>query len=230
MCIKNVWLWYHIFYNNARTIPMSIIDSIFYIVVLIFSIVIHEVAHGYVAYLWGDNTAKDEGRLTLNPLSHLEWFGSVILPGLLILSHAGFVIGWAKPVPYNPANLRNKKWGTLAVASAGIIVNLFIALVFGLLIRILIAKGLLTVQMSAYLILQMIVVLNIVLAIFNLVPVPPLDGSRILFALLGDKFRKYEYFLERYSIVLLLFFVLFAWKVISPVIFLLYMFFSGQSI
>ena len=148
MCIKNVWLWYHIFYNNARTIPMSIIDSIFYIVVLIFSIVIHEVAHGYVAYLWGDNTAKDEGRLTLNPLSHLEWFGSVILPGLLILSHAGFVIGWAKPVPYNPANLRNKKWGTLAVASAGIIVNLFIALVFGLLIRILIAKGLLTVWVA----------------------------------------------------------------------------------
>ncbi|MDQ5949957.1 MAG: hypothetical protein QG563_464, partial [Patescibacteria group bacterium] len=120
---------------------MTLIFSIFYIIILIFSIVIHEIAHGYVAFLWGDNTAKNQGRLTLNPLSHIEWFGSVILPGILILSGAGFVFGWAKPVPYNPANLRNKRWGTLAVASAGVIVNMCIALVFGVLTRVLIAQG-----------------------------------------------------------------------------------------
>lgn len=205
---------------------MSIIDSLFYIVILICSIVIHEVAHGYVAYMWGDTTAKDDGRLTLNPLKHLEWFGSVILPGLLILSHAGFVFGWAKPVPYNPDNLRNRRWGTLAVASAGIIVNFFIALVFGLGMRVMIAQGLGTVQVIS--VMGLIVFVNILLAFFNLMPVPPLDGSRILFSLLGEKFRRYEYMLERYALIVLLIFIFFVWQFVSPAISWTFTLITGQ--
>jgi Zn-dependent protease len=229
MCIKNVWLWYHIFYNNARNIHMTLIFSIFYIIILIFSIVIHEIAHGYVAFLWGDNTAKNQGRLTLNPLSHIEWFGSVILPGILILSQAGFVFGWAKPVPYNPENLRNRRRGTLAVASAGVIVNLFIAIFFGLITRILIAKGVILTESSTYDILHTIVGLNLVLAIFNLIPLPPLDGSRILFSILGDKFQKLEYMLEKYAFVILILFVFVLWKYIAPVLFFLYTLITGQT-
>src|SRR3989344_4725964 len=99
-------------------------DTIFFIAVLIMSVVIHEVSHGYVADYLGDPTARLAGRLTLNPLKHLDWFGSVIFPGLLILLHAGFVFGWAKPVPYNPHNLRAGKWGPAIVAAAGPASNL----------------------------------------------------------------------------------------------------------
>src|SRR5574343_641006 len=114
---------------------VQFIDAIFYIFVLIMSIVIHEVAHGYSAYLLGDNTARLSGRLTLNPIKHLDPFGSVILPLLLILTKAGFIIGWARPVPYNPANLRNGRTGNLIVAFSGIAANLLIAIIFGLLMR-----------------------------------------------------------------------------------------------
>ncbi len=209
--------------------PMPIIDSIFYIIILIFSIVIHEVAHGYIAYRFGDMTAKEQGRLTLNPLSHLEWFGSVILPGILILSGTGFVFGWAKPVPFNPLRLKNQRSGTLAVASAGIVVNLFIATFFGLLMRIFVGQGVLDVTSSTYAILQVIVFLNLVLALFNLMPIPPLDGSKILFSLLGEKFRRYEYVTEKYSLVLLLIFVFFIWRFITPILFSLFSLITGQS-
>ena len=115
---------------------MEFIDGIFYIVVLIMSIVIHEVAHGYSAHLLGDDTARLNGRLTLNPIKHLDPFGSVILPLLLFISTKGtFLIGWAKPVPYNPLNLRKGRWGNIIVAISGIVANLLIAIIFGLLIR-----------------------------------------------------------------------------------------------
>jgi hypothetical protein len=99
---------------------MQAIDGIFYVVILIMSVVIHEFAHGYSAYLLGDNTARLSGRLTLNPLKHLDIFGSIVLPLLLILSNAGFVIGWARPVPYNPNNLRKGRWGNIIVSGAGV--------------------------------------------------------------------------------------------------------------
>src|SRR3954470_23460404 len=110
------------------------IDFIFSILILIFSIVVHEVSHGYAAYLQGDNTAKFAGRLTLNPLKHLEWFGSFILP-VLSYYFGGFIIGWAKPVPFNPYNLQNQRWGEAIVAIAGPLSNICIALIFGLAIR-----------------------------------------------------------------------------------------------
>jgi len=99
------------------------------------SVVIHEVSHGFMAERFGDKTARFAGRLTLNPLKHLDMFGSILLPALLVLTHSPFLFGWAKPVPYNPDNLSNRKWGTIAVAAAGVLANFFIAIFFGLVIR-----------------------------------------------------------------------------------------------
>jgi Zn-dependent protease len=109
--------------------------SIFYFLILIFSIIVHEVAHGVVAEREGDPTARMLGRITLNPLKHIDLFGSIILPAILIFTNAGFVVGWAKPVPYNPDNLRNGNRSIAKVSIAGIVVNLTIAIVFGLLMR-----------------------------------------------------------------------------------------------
>ncbi len=198
---------------------MQEISPIFYIVVLIMSVVIHEVAHGYAALHFGDTTAKHQGRLTLNPLKHLDMFGSVILPLLLIVSHAPFLIGWAKPVPYNPNNFRpqDHRKGTLWVASAGILANLAIAVFFGIVIRIIMAflPNLISIVPMA----EVIVLLNIVLAFFNLVPIPPLDGSKILFSALGYKSLKLERFFEKYSLIFLLVFIFFLWDFLTPLIF-----------
>ena len=115
---------------------MDATNVVFYIAVLIMSVVIHEVSHGFVAEYFGDKTARFAGRLTLNPLKHLDLFGSVLLPIILVLSHSPFLLGWAKPVPYNPENLSNKRLGMFAVASAGILANLSIAVIFGIIIRL----------------------------------------------------------------------------------------------
>lgn len=204
---------------------MTPIDTIFYIVILIMSVVAHEVAHGFAAYKFGDMTARDQGRLTLNPIKHLDLFGSVIVPILLILSQTGLVFGWAKPVPYNPNNLRNKKIGTIVVAGAGIVTNLAIALFFSALIRV---SPFLNIDSSALLsISSSIVLVNIVLALFNIIPIPPLDGSKILFELLPLRFRKVEAFLEAYSFLFVIIFIIFLWDKISPVIFWLFKLLTG---
>ncbi len=150
------------------------------IAALILSIVFHEVAHGYVANWLGDPTARLSGRLTLNPLPHIDLMGSIIVPGILYLTGAGILFGWAKPVPYNPYNLRNQKWGEALVAAAGPATNLLIALAFGLLIRFA------TVPLAGPFlsIAAFIVYINILLAFFNLIPIPPLDGSKALASLL----------------------------------------------
>lgn len=191
------------------------------------SVVIHEVAHGYAALYFGDTTAEYAGRLTLNPLKHLDPFGSVILPLLLVLSNAPFLIGWAKPVPYNPANFRDQKKGTIWVASAGILANLVIAVFFGLLIRFSIATGLLGPSFIS--LASIVVLLNIVLAVFNLVPIPPLDGSKILFTFLGHSGRKLENIASKYSLFVLIFFIFFLWKFISPVIYIIFELITGLS-
>lgn len=208
---------------------MQAINSIFYILVLIMSIVIHEVAHGYSAYLLGDNTARSQGRLTLNPLKHLDPFGSIILPLLLYLTTAGsFIIGWARPVPYNPANLRNGRKGDFIVAIAGILANLFIAIFFGLLIRVGPSLGIL-LDSPFYNIATIIVMLNLVLALFNIIPIPPLDGSKILFSILPFKYRYIENFLERYGMILLVIFIIFLWGKVSPIIFTIFSLITGFS-
>jgi len=202
-------------------------QELFMIVILIMSVVIHEVSHGYAALAFGDQTAKYAGRLTLNPLKHLDPMGSVVIPLLLVVLNTGFIFGWAKPVPYNPANLRNVKWGTVVVASAGVVVNLFIALLFGLLIRFSPALG---IASESFLIISgLIVFINVLLAVFNLLPIPPLDGSKILFALLPHRFQHIGIFLQRYAIFILLFFIFFLWGFIQPIIFGLFKLFTGIS-
>lgn len=158
---------------------------IFQIVVLIFSIVIHEISHGYVAEALGDPTAREAGRLTLNPIKHLDLFGSFIVPVALIAFGSPFVIGWAKPVPYNPNRLsKDMKYGPLKVALAGPLSNLIVAAVFGIFLRF--AYGFLPeIMILAF---GFIVFLNILLAVFNLIPIPPLDGSKILTILLPPKY------------------------------------------
>ncbi len=206
--------------------PMSQTNTIFYVIVLIMSVVIHEVSHGYAAYYFGDQTAKMQGRLTLNPLKHLDPLGSLIIPLAFILFHTGFVFGWAKPVPFNPNNLRDKKWGVVVVAVAGVFANLCIALVFGLLMRLGLTYGFATAPFLE--ITSIVVLVNLVLMVFNLIPVPPLDGSKILFALLPPRLRYIEVFLERYALVFLIIFVLFLWQYISPIILFLFSLFTGM--
>jgi Zn-dependent protease len=153
------------------------IDTIFLIVVIIFSAIIHEVMHGVAADSLGDKTARYAGRLTLNPIPHIDLFGSILLPALLALSHSPFFFGYAKPVPYNPYNLRPGRFSEAIVAGAGPASNLVIALIGGLIIRLNIFSG-------ANDIIFLIVVVNVMLCFFNLIPVPPLDGSKVLEALL----------------------------------------------
>jgi len=190
---------------------------IFQIVVLVFSAIIHEYMHGFMAQQLGDNTAKDAGRLTLNPLAHLDWFGSLLLPLIMVISNVGFVFGWAKPVPYNPNNLRDKKYGDAKVALAGPLGNLVIAIFFGLCLRFLPFYNL---TFSG--LLSIIVYINLALMIFNLVPIPPLDGSKILAAFLPYEMKQRYLGSERTGMILIILFVMLAGGLLMPVIDLLY--------
>lgn len=204
------------------------VDFIFQIAVLIMSVVIHEVSHGYAANFLGDPTAKYEGRLTLNPLKHLDPFGSVILPLLLYISKVGIIFGWARPVPYNPYNLRPGRWPEAVVAAAGPASNVFIAVVFSLILRVAVAGGYAGDMFVATT--ATVIFINLLLAIFNLVPIPPLDGSKLLFALFPEKLYKARYFFERYGLILVVLFILFAWQVIAPLVFFLFSLLTGMSL
>ena len=199
-------------------------DTIFFIAILIISVVIHEVSHGFVALRFGDQTALYAGRLTLNPLKHLDMFGSIILPLFLVLTHSPFLFGWAKPVPYNPNNLTNKRWGTVAVAGAGILANFFIAIFFGLILRFSINSG---ISLGFISIVSSIILVNLGLAIFNLVPIPPLDGSKILFSLLPSSFYRVVSFLEQYSLVLIVIFIVFFADSLYPILAYLFQLITG---
>ena len=201
-------------------------DAVFYIAILVMSIVIHEVSHGFMAEYFGDKTARYAGRLTLNPLKHLDLFGSVLLPGLLVISNAPFLFGWAKPVPYNPDNLSDRKWGTIWVAAAGVLANFSIALLFGIIIRL--TSGL-AMPADFYFITSVIVAVNLALGIFNLVPIPPLDGSKILFSLLPYSFSQIIMFFEQYSLALLLLFIVFFANYLAPILAFLFTLITGLA-
>ncbi len=152
---------------------MILAFKLFLYLIIIFSAVFHEYCHGAMAYYLGDPTAKYAGRLTLNPLRHIDLMGTVIIPLTLLFFLGGF-IGWAKPVPYNPYNLRDQRYGSAKVGLAGPAANFALALIFGLILRFLPITGFLYIAFS------WIVYVNIFLALFNLIPIPPLDGSKLL--------------------------------------------------
>jgi Zn-dependent protease len=176
-------------------------------VAFLIGLTIHEFSHALVAYKLGDSTAKYAGRITLNPLAHLDLFGTILL----------FVVGfgWGKPVPFNPYNLRDQKYGPLLIAIAGPLSNLIIAIVFGLALRFFVAYEM---AYGLILLFSVIVFLNIILAVFNLLPIPPLDGSKILFALLPDSMNDLKMTLERYGLFILIFFLFFLLPTIYPII------------
>jgi Zn-dependent protease len=181
-------------------------------VVLLFSVVVHEVAHGYVALLNGDPTAKMLGRLTLNPVPHIDLVGTILVPVLLMISHAGILFGWAKPVPVNPLNYRNYRWGEFAVSAAGPLSNLVLASIFAMLVRL---------NLSNPGLVQLIyfgVSINIILALFNLIPIPPLDGSHVLSILLPRELaRLYDYLQPvGFVLILILFYTGILWAILMP--------------
>lgn len=200
------------------------IDFVLAIIILIMSVVVHELSHGYMAYYFGDPTAKLAGRLTLNPLKHLDLLGSVIVPTVAFLT-TGFIFGWAKPVPYNPYNLRNAKVGEPMVAAAGIVSNFTVAIIFGLIIRF---SGLLGITSVTFIdAASLVVLINIVLGTFNLIPIPPLDGSKILFGLLPYNMMHVRTFLERNYFWLIFIFIFFVWRLFIPVIYFLFSLLTG---
>jgi len=205
----------------------SLLLPIFQIIVLLFSVVIHEVSHGLMANSLGDPTAKNLGRLSLNPLKHLDMFGSIILPLLLFLIRSPFIVGYAKPVPYVSENLRDRKYGPAKVAFAGPASNFILAGLFGLTLRFLpdVFVSPLVPQLLSF-----IIILNLVLAIFNLFPIPPLDGHWLLMTFLPRRFSSLRRFLYQYSLVLLVFFLVFVFPLIFPLVGLIYELLTGLKI
>jgi Zn-dependent protease len=186
---------------------------IFQIVILGFSVILHELAHGYAANYFGDPTARLEGRLTLNPISHIDPFGSIILPALMTMIPGGIILGWAKPVPYNPYNLKGR-FAETVVTGAGIMTNLLLAVAFGLILRFF--ENSLPSGFS--MIATYIVLINLVLAVFNSLPIPPLDGSKVLASLLPFQYGRWVHKMEQYGFIVLIIFVYLAWQILTPLI------------
>jgi Zn-dependent protease len=186
---------------------------LFVVVALIMSATFHEYMHGFAANQLGDPTAKNAGRLSLNPIPHLDLVGSILIPLALVVMHSPFLFGWAKPVPYNPNNLRDKKWGDALVSLAGPMGNLILAVLFAIVMHFIVPTSPL-----AELIAQVILI-NLVLMIFNLIPIPPLDGSKILASFLPYKLRnKLLYMDTRLSMILVFVLAFFGFNLIWPVV------------
>ena len=184
--------------------------TIITILILIASIVAHEVAHGFAALWQGDRTARDAGRLTLNPIPHVDIVGSIVLPVFMFVIGMPFLFGYAKPVPINPYNFRNIKYGEALVAFAGPMVNIIFVAIFTVILH--------TVPLSAgyTTVTQMIILTNLVLALFNLMPIPPLDGSKILFAFIPQKFYRFRKTLENKGFLFWFIIIILIWQVFQP--------------
>lgn len=182
---------------------MNILAIFLYIAILIFSVVIHEVSHGKVADELGDPTARLSGRLTLNPIPHLDLFGSIILPLILIFSGTGFLFAWAKPVPFDPYNLKNPRRDSALISLAGPGANLFLAIVSSILLHLFTFFSFPFIFIIGS-ILVIIIKINVFLALFNLLPIAPLDGFKIVGGILPEEKAKEWYQLERYGMIFLL--------------------------
>ncbi|MDH5173784.1 MAG: site-2 protease family protein [Elusimicrobiota bacterium] len=202
-----------------RMIPLPVALVIFF-----FAIVIHECAHAWMASRCGDNTARYAGRITLNPLPHIDPIGTIILPLLLILSRSSFVIGWAKPVPINPLNFNNPRADLVRVGAAGPLSNIGLAIGSSFLVWIFSYLPVGEIKNSIIIILLFSVLINLLLAVFNLLPIPPLDGSQILSGLLPDHLaRRYET-ISRYGFIIIFLLLLtgLLWAIILPIVQFLY--------
>jgi Zn-dependent protease len=177
-----------------------------WILPVVFAITVHEVAHGWVAKKYGDNTALRLGRLTLNPVKHIDLFGTIILPGLLLMTGTGFIFGWAKPVPVDPRNFKKPLQDMAVVALAGPVSNLLMAVFWALIARIGVTIGAGNEAIAHPLIYTGVagISINLVLALINLLPIPPLDGSRILTGILPSYWAWQYNRLERYGFIILL--------------------------
>lgn len=203
----------------------NIMLTIFSLVVLFFSIMLHEIAHGSMALRLGDPTAKYAGRLTLNPLKHIDPLGTIILPLILLLVTAGRgpIIGWAKPVPVNPFNFTDQRWGSLKVSLAGPITNFLVGISFGLIIRFVYLPD------SLFLLFGIIVIYNFAWGIFNLLPIHPLDGTHILFSFLPTRYNQLKFFLQQYGPFVLILFIFVGLDWIFTSASFLFVLVTGQS-
>jgi Zn-dependent protease len=193
---------------NAGSLDLSKLSSLSRIplrfALLFPAIILHEVAHGYIAFLLGDPTAQRAGRLTLNPIKHIDPVGTIILPlVLLIMSGGAFFFGYAKPVPFNPRNFKDERTGMLLTGIAGPVTNILLAILTGLVIRVFPATGPTWLD-AVFGVIVYFCYANLVLAFFNLVPVPPLDGSRVLQWILPDGLRDAYHGFERYGFMALI--------------------------
>ena len=198
------------------------------LVVLILSVIVHEVAHGYAANSLGDPTARLAGRLTLNPLPHIDLMGSIVLPALLVFTNSPLLFGWAKPVPYNPYNLKNQRWGEAFVAVAGSATNLLLAVMFGLLVRFSPLLGLdaTTISLAAT-----IAFVNLFLGLFNLIPFPPLDGFTALRSALpwhlASTLQRFEHSVRSAGALSIIFFLIAFYYLLAGPFFNLVLFLFG---
>jgi Zn-dependent protease len=182
---------------------------IFQIIVIIYSVILHEIAHGYAAYLFGDKTAFYQNRLTLNPIPHIDPVGSILIPAFLTFTHAGLLFGWAKPVPVSEHNLNPYKLGSFCVSIAGVLTNLLLAIVFSVF-------GYYFATDTTKYLCAMVAVTNLGLAIFNLIPIPPADGYRIISIFLPwDIKRKIENFLQQNFIITIIVAIFLATQIFS---------------
>lgn len=199
---------------------------IFSIIVLIISAIMHEMAHGYAADFLGDPTPRNQGRLSLNPLRHLDPIGSFLLP-FFTYNIGGVIFGWARPVEFNPYNLRNPKRDEMIIAAAGPITNLLIAIVFGIIVRY---SGNIGISIEMMNLVALVVVINLSLMVFNLIPIPPLDGSKIVLNLLSERFHGVKEWFVRNSLIVFVIFIFLGVRLITPIVEFLFKVITGYSI